>query len=369
MNINELLKHVVEQKASDLHLTVGVPPTIRLKGRLVRLEGPPLKPTDTEELTRQVLSEDKYELFKQRGEMDVSYSAYGVGRFRTSIYQQRGTIGMVVRVISTEVPHLSKLGLPEIISKLSLSPQGIILVPGPTASGKSTTLAAMVNHISDNKPCHILTLEDPIEYLFTHSKGLINQREIGSDSESFPSALRSALRQDPDVIMIGEMEDTETISTAITAAETEHLVMGAMYAADAPQAVERLIEMFPDHLQAHVRMQLAENLVAVIVQRLLPRKDGNGMVAAVEFLVVTPSIKSLIRNKSIQQLYSVMRSGAKPGMQTIDNHIMSLYEKNLIEAREALENATDRPTMARFLSRANHGLEDEEGEKEEEDIY
>lgn len=362
MNINELLKQVVEQKASDLHLTVGVPPTIRLKGKLVRLAGAPLKPEDTEALTRQVLNEEKYELFKKKGELDVSYSAYGVGRFRTSVYHQRGTIGLVVRVISTEVPDLSILGLPDIIAKLALSTQGIILVAGPTASGKSTTLAAMVNHINNQRACHILTLEDPIECLFSHKAGLINQREIGSDSESFASALRSALRQDPDVIMIGELEDMETVATAITAAETEHLVMGAMYAADAPQAVERLIEMFPDHMQNHVRLQLAENLVAVIVQRLLPRKDGQGMVAAVEYLVVTPSIKSLIRNKSIQQLYSVMRSGAKPGMQTIDNHIMGLYDKDLIDAREALENATDRPTMARFLSRAGLGQEDSEGD-------
>ncbi len=365
MNINELLKHVVEQKASDLHLTVGVPPTIRLKGQLVRLEGAPLKPEDTEELTRQVLSEEKFALLKEKGELDGSYSAFGVGRFRTSIYHQRGTIGLVVRVINTEVPNLSSLGLPDIISKLSLSPQGIILVAGATASGKSTTLAAMVNHINNNRACHILTIEDPIECLFSHNTGLINQREIGSDSESFANALRSALRQDPDVIMVGELQDMDTVSTAITASETEHLVMGAMYAADAPQAVERLIEMFPDHMQNHVRIQLAENLVAVIVQRLLPRKDGQGMVAAVEYLVVTPSIKSLIRNKSVQQLYSVMRSGAKPGMQTIDNHIMGLYDKDLIDARQALENATDRPTMARFLSRAGMGLED----KEENDIY
>ncbi len=364
MNINELLKHVVEQKASDLHLTVGITPTIRMKGKLVRMEGSPLNPSDTEELARQILSENQYEHFKEKGEKDVSYSAYGVGRFRASIYHQRGTIGLAVRVISTEVPHLSALVLPDIIYNLSMNSRGIILVAGPTASGKTTTLAAMVNYINSQKACHILTLEDPIEFLFSHRAGIINQREIGSDSETFATALRSALRQDPDIIMIGELEDMDTITTAIRAAETEHLVMGAMYAADAPQAVERLIEMFPDHMQDHIRTKLAENLVAVFVQRLLPRKDGQGMVAAVEYLVVTPSIKSLIRNKSIQQLYSAMQSGVKPGMQTIDNHIMSLFEKGFIDARDALENAIDRPTMARFLSRG--GME--EGEEDNE-IY
>ncbi len=361
MNINELLKLVVKEEASDLHLTVGAAPTMRVKGELTRLAIPPLAPTDTESFAREILSGERYGQFEEKGELDVSYSYSGVGRFRVSVYHQRGTVGLVFRVISTEVPDLSTLGLPDIITKLTQRLKGLIIVAGPARSGRSTTLAAMVNLINRQRPCHILTIENPIEYLHSHKEGLINQREVGSDSTSFPSALRSALRQDPDVILVGEMADPETVSTVITAAETEHLVMASMYAVEAPQVVDRLLELYPEHMHQHIRVQLANNLVGIIVQRLLPRKDDKGMIAAVEFLVVTPAIRNMIREGQTEQIHTIMKSGAKPGMQTIDIHLKSLYEKGLIKAKDALENAGDWSGMSRYLAGPASYYEEESG--------
>ncbi|HHX77825.1 MAG TPA: type IV pilus twitching motility protein PilT [Firmicutes bacterium] len=361
MNISELLKLVVKEGASDLHLAVGAPPTMRVNGELARLGIPPLAPANTESFAREILTGEKYSQFEAKGELDVSYSYSGLGRFRVSVYHQRGTVGLVFRVISTEVPDLVTLGLPDVITKLTERSKGLIIVAGPARSGKSTTLAAMVNYINRQRQCHILTIENPIEYLHCHKEGLVNQREIGSDSLSFSSALKSALRQDPDVIMVSEMADPETVSTVITAAETEHLVMASMYAGDVPQALNRILELYPEHMHQHIRVQLANNLLGIIVQRLLPRKDDKGMIAAVEFLVVTPAIRNMIRQGQTEQIYTLMKSGAKPGMQSIDTHLKSLYEKGLIKAKDALENAGDWAAMSRHLAGPASYSEEESG--------
>jgi len=257
---------------------------------------------------------------------------------------------MAIRVINTGVPEMSTLGLPDIVTRMTKRTKGLIMVTGPAGSGKSTTLAAMIDLINNERQCHIITLENPIEYLHTHKKAIINQREIGSDSESFPTALRSALRQDPDVIMVGEMMDPETISTALTAAETGHLVLASLHTIDAPQTIERIIDIFPPNQQGQVRVQLANTLVGVISQRLLPRKDGNGRVAVVGYLVTTPNIRSHIQEGRIQQIYSSMQNGVKSGMRSMDDHLQQLYQKGDIKAEDAMENAADRASMSRFMS-------------------
>jgi twitching motility protein PilT len=249
-----------------------------------------------------------------------------------------------------KVPPMSALGLPDIVTRLTLRSKGLILVAGPAGSGKTTTLAAMVNLINMERQCHIITLEDPIEYLHSHKKSIINQREIGSDSESFPTALRAALRQDPDVIMVGEMKDPETISLALTAAEMGHLVLASLHTLDAPQTINRIIDVFPPAQQEQLYVQLADTLVGIIAQRLLPRKDGQGRVAAVEFLAVTPVVRNLIRESKIHQLYMTMQTGAKSGMRTMDNHLQHLYLQGLIKAEDAMENAADRTSMSRFMN-------------------
>jgi twitching motility protein PilT len=360
MNISDLLKQAVDQDASDLHITVGVPPTIRLDGFLTYLTDIPLKPEDTLNLAKQLLDEKNFALFKEKGEIDFSYSYPGLGRFRVNVFRQRGTMSMAIRVINTTVPNISTLGLPDIVSRMTLRPKGLILVAGPAGSGKTTTLAAMVDLINEERHCHIITLEDPIEYLHKHKKSIINQREIGSDSESFPIALHAALRQDPDVIMVGEMKDLETISVAVTAAETGHMVLASLHTLDAHQTINRIIDIFPPVQQEQIRVQLSNTLIGIVAQRLLPRKDTKGRVAAVEFLAVTPVIRNLIREGRVQQIYASMQTGAKSGMRTLDNHLQQLYEKGLIKAEDAMENATDRSSMSRFMSQtaSRNGGED-----------
>ena len=254
-------------------------------------------------------------------------------------------------MISTTIPTIDSLGLPETVKTLTRRSRGLIIVTGPTGSGKSTTLAAMIDLINEEKFCHVLTLEDPIEYLHSNKKSIINQREIGRDSKTFPNALRAALRQDPDVILVGEMRDLETISIAITAAETGHLVMATLHTMDAPQTVERIIDVFPSNQQDQIRVQLANTLAGVISQRLLRRQDGTGRIAAVEILVSNPAVRNLIREKKVHQVYSFIQTGAKYGMQTMDNHLQELIEKGLIYAEEAMEHAVDTESMARFLQK------------------
>lgn len=349
MFINELLKQAVQQGASDLHISAGAAPALRLNGQLESLDGHPLQPDETLALAKQVLNKEKYETLIQIGEVDLSYTSPGLGCFRVNVFFQQGAVSIACRVISTEIPTIDSLGLPEAVKMLARRSRGLIIVTGPTGSGKSTTLAAMINLINEEKFCHILTLEDPIEYLHMKKKSIINQREIGRDSKTFPNALRAGLRQNPDVILVGEMRDLETISIAITAAETGHLVLATLHTMDAPQAVERIIDVFPPNQQDQIRAQLANTLAGVISQRLLRRQDGTGRIAATEILVSTPAVRNLIRDKKVHQIYSFMQTGAKFGMQTMDNHLQTLIEKGHVNAEEAMEHAIDVEAIARFL--------------------
>jgi twitching motility protein PilT len=340
----------VAQGASDLHISVGIPPLLRLHGELVPMSRPPLRPADTAGLVRQVLTEAQAETFLASGELDFSFSAPGVGRFRVNVYRQRGTAAMAMRAVTGEIPSLESLGLPAVTAQLVKYHKGLVLVTGPTGSGKSTTLAAMIDLINQQRRCHILTLEDPIEYLHQHKKSMVNQREIGQDSAGFARALRSALRQDPDVILVGEMRDLETIAIAITAAETGHLVLATLHTVDAPQTIDRVIDVFPPHQQQQIRVQLANTLVGVLSQRLLKRQGGKGRVAAVEILLNNAAVRNLIREGKVYQLYSVMQTGSRSGMQLMDASLVKLYQQGAIDYDTALEHAAKPENMKNVIS-------------------
>jgi twitching motility protein PilT len=346
-----LLEEAVRSKASDLHLSVGVPPIIRLHGELMPLDYPALVPEDTAVLAGQIMNKKQEEEFKEKGELDLAYSCPGLGRFRVNIYRQRGSIAIALRVLNTEIPTLSSLNLPAVIKDFTLYHKGLLLVTGPTGSGKSTTLASFIDLINQERSCHIITLEDPIEYLHQHKNCMINQREIGQDSGSFAEALRAALRQDPDVILVGEMRDLETISIAITAAETGHLVLATLHTVDAVQTIDRVIDVFPPHQQQQIRIQLANTLIGVIAQRLLRRKDGAGRVPAVEILVSNPAVRNLIREGKIHQIYSVIQTGGRQGMQLMDSYLEELYRRGIIDRQTAIENATDPENLSKNIGR------------------
>lgn len=349
--INLLVEESVGKKASDLHLSAGLPPIVRLHGELVPLDYPPLDPEDTTALAGQIMDEKQGKLFKEKGEIDLAYSCPNVARFRVNIFRQRGSTAIAMRVINTEIPTLSSLGLPKVIQNFTSYRKGLLLVTGPTGSGKSTTQASIIDLINQQRSCHILTLEDPIEYLHQNKNCMINQREIGQDSASFASALRAALREDPDVILVGEMRDLETISIAITAAETGHLVMATLHTVDAPQTIDRVIDVFPPHQQQQIRVQLANTLVGIVSQRLLRRKDGTGRVLAVETLTATPAVRNLIREGKIYQIYSVIQTSSRYGMQLMDASLKSLYERGAIDYDTAVGYAVDPEGMAKVLAR------------------
>lgn len=337
VHVDDLLRAAVREKASDLHLTVGVPPMLRVDGRLVSLEGfSALSVADTERLVSSMLKEAQLAKLAENGEVDFSYGVPGLARFRVNVYRQRGSLGAAARVIPTEVPSYKSLGLPDVIYQMAQRPQGLVLVTGATGCGKSTTLASIIDIINSERECHIITLEDPIEYLHRHKKAIINQREIGLDSRSFDAALRAALRQDPDVILVGEMRDHETISTAITAAETGHLVLATLHTNDAVQTVDRIVDVFPPHQQPQIRVQLAATLQAVISQALLPRADQKGRVVATEVLLATPAVRNLIREGKTHQILSILQTSGRLGMQTFETSFRSLLERGLI-SRETLQ--------------------------------
>lgn len=342
MNIVDLLKEVVERGASDLHLTVGKPPTFRIDGKLVFSEYPPLSPQDTEEMTRSLLDGERWQKFVEENELDFSTGIPQVGRFRVNLYRQRGSCGLAIRALSFRIPSMEELKLPvPVLQKLASLPRGLILVTGPTGSGKSTTLASMIDYINSTRSCHIITIEDPIEYLHTHKKSLINQREVGSDTPSFESALVHALRQDPDVILVGEMRNLETVSITLQAAETGHLVMATLHTNNAPQSVDRIVDIFPPHQQLQVRVQLASCIQGIISQQLLPRVDGKGRVVACEVMIANGAIRNLIREGKSYQIYSVMQTNRAQGMITMDQALFELYKRGLITWESALERAVD----------------------------
>lgn len=331
IHIDQLLIYAAENEASDVHIVVGRPPVFRINGVMMpQSKYPILVPELTKELFLQLAGEKKLEILQQIGEIDFAYSIHGIGRFRVNSFYQRGSISIILRLINSKIPTIEELNLPDIIVDLTNKRQGLLLVTGPTGSGKSTTLAAMIDRVNMERAAHILTLEDPIEYMHQHKNSIVTQREIGSDSKSFASALRAALRQDPDVILVGEMRDLETISTALTAAETGHLVLATLHTSSAAKTIDRIIDVFPSHQQQQVRAQLAEVLQGIIAQQLLPRSDGLGRVAALEILISTPAIRNLIREGKTHQINSSIQTGAKFGMQTMEMALRNLYQSGLI---------------------------------------
>ncbi|RDY66073.1 type IV pilus twitching motility protein PilT [Halobacillus trueperi] len=332
---DQLLTVANEYEASDIHLTVGVPPIFRIHGQLRKYGKNSLKPADTDGMAKAILSDDLHEQLISNREVDVSYGIAGVSRFRINIYYQRNCLSMAVRIVPREIPSIEDLHMPQVLKKISSYAQGLVLVTGPTGSGKSTTLASMVDYINQTARKHIITLEDPIEYTHNHKNCIVDQREVGFDTRNFANGLRSCLRQDPDVILVGELRDFETISTALTAAETGHLVFGTLHTTNAPDTIDRIIDVFPPNQQGQVRVQLANVLQAIVSQRLFRRLDKKGRRAAVEILLNTPASKNLIRNEKIHQIENVMQTSKALQMQTLEMSIQELLREKVIDERDA----------------------------------
>jgi len=385
MNIDELFKDTVDAQASDLHLTVGIPPSIRVWGKLQPLSYPALSPEDTFQLAYSMLNTFQKQKFEKNWELDLSYAVAGLGRFRVNVYRQRGSVGVAARVISETIPAMEELNIPMVLKDLCRLPRGLILVTGPTGHGKSTSLASMIDFINFERPAHIVTIEDPIEYVHHHKKSIVNQRELGFDTQTFPNALRAVLREDPNVIMVGEMRDLETIGAALTIAETGHLVFATLHTANAAQSIDRIVDVFPPHQQQQIRVQLASVLEAVISQQLLPnarfvdRKperrpvavaastggetgDGDrrehwpsieeiGRVPAVEVMIATPAIRNLIRESKTHQIHTAIQTGAQYGMQTMDQSLYSLYSRRLVSLENALARAIYPDELRKMIER------------------
>ncbi len=341
--IDDLLRQMKALDASDLHVTPGSPPVARVRGQLVRLEQfDKLTPDLTRELTYRILSTEQQKQLETARSVDLAYSLPGVARFRVNVFFQRATIGAAFRLIPTEIKSLKELGLPDHLEDLAGKPRGLVLVTGPTGSGKSTTLATLIDHINRTRSEHILTIEDPIEFLHWHRGCIVNQREIGPDTPTFAQALRAALRQDPDIVLVGEMRDLETISTALTAAETGHLVFATLHTQSAPQTIDRVIDAFPAEQQVQVRIQLATTLQGVVTQALLPTADGRGRIAALEILLPDDAVRNLIRQGKVEQIYSVMQTGTGRGMQTMEQALADLVLRKVV-TREVAMTCTTRP--------------------------
>ena len=349
VRIERLLEGMLERSASDLHLKAGHPPVLRIHGRLVpQTDWPVPDERAMEDLLIQLAGEREREVFERELELDFAYETE-TARFRVNAARQRGSIYLTLRAIPRAVPTLAELGLPQVCARLALLPQGLVLVTGPTGCGKSTTLAAMIEQVNRTVARRIVTLEDPIEYVFEDRLSVITQREVGADTRSFATGLKYALRQDPDVIMVGEMRDLETIAATLTAAETGHLVLATLHTPSAPEAVDRIVDVFPAHQQAQVRTQLAMTLAGVIAQRLIPRADGSGRVAACEVLIGIPAVRNLIRERKTPQMVSVMQTGREHGMQTMNWALYDLYRRGLITLEEAQAHATDLDDFRRLL--------------------
>jgi twitching motility protein PilT len=349
INMNDLLLVTVNEGSSDLHIRVGVPPMLRIHGSLTPLDSPPLTAEDTEALVRSITPEDKLHEMEQCGGADFSLPFGDLARFRVSVFRERGNLGIVLRQIPNKLLTLEQIGLPEQVKELLFKPRGLILVTGPTGSGKTTTLASMIDIINKERDVHIITVEDPIEYYHPHKKSVVTQREIGNDVTSFAEAIRRALRQDPDVIFVGEMRDLETMQAAITAAETGHLVFATLHTTGAAATVDRIVDAFPTDQQEQVRTQLSVGLVAVISQLLLARVDKPGRVAAFEIMISTPSIRSRIRDNKTFQISSDIQTGAKYGMISLDSHLMNLYLGGLISYDDLVTKSQDPDTLVQKL--------------------
>ena len=352
-SIDDLLEHVVVRGASDLHVTVGSEPVIRVNGRLERLEEfERLTPEETQRMLYRILSTEQQKHFEINRQIDISYSIPGLARFRVNVYFQRQSLGAAFRLIPAELKTLEQLGLPPVLKDFTTKPRGLVLVTGPTGSGKSTTLAAVIDEINRTRDDHITTIEDPIEFLHRHERCVVNQREIGPDATSFADALRGALRQDPDVILLGEMRDLETIATALTAAETGHLVFATLHTQDAPSTVDRLIDVFPAAQQEQVRVQIASTLQGIVTQTLLPTADGLGRVAALEILLPDDAVRNLIRQAKVEQIYSVMQTNTSRGMQTLEQALLDLVRRGKVSREIALMRSS-RPDQLKGLLQRN----------------
>ena len=353
MNLPDLLKSTMELGGSDLHLSIGSPPQVRVDGNLRRLEHPELTPEQTKALAYSVLTDAQKRKFEEFWELDLAFGLRGVGRFRCNVFNQKGAVGAVFRLIPEKIRSLEELGLPKVLADLADRPRGLVLVTGPTGSGKSTTLAAMLDRINIARSAHILTIEDPIEYLHQHKKCLVNQRELHADTQGFNSALRAALREDPDVVLVGEMRDLETMEAALKLAETGHLTMATLHTNSAAQTITRIIDAFPANQQAQIRTQLSLVLEGIACQALLPKSSGQGRVAALEILVATPAIRNLIRDDKIHQIYGTMQAGQeKLGMQTMNQALARLLERRVITTDMALSTSSNRDELVMMMQRA-----------------
>lgn len=357
--MEDLLQLVFDKDGSDLHIANGVPPMIRVNGKLAPTEYEPLTAEDTQKLIFSILTNDQRKTLEQTWELDCSYGVVGLGRFRVNVYKDKGAYAAALRTIATKIPRFDELGLPPVVKELIKKPRGLVLVTGPTGSGKSTTLASMIDMINTERAEHILTIEDPIEYVHASKKSLVNQRELGEDTRSFDNALKASLREDPDVILVGEMRDLETIRLALTAAETGHLVFGTLHTSSASQTVDRIVDVFPPHQQTQIRVQLSNSLVAVLSQTLLPKAAGmgadplargKGRVMAMEIMIVTPAIANLIREGKTAQIYSSIQTGGKYGMQTLEMVLRDLYQSRQITFEDAISKSSRPDDFQRLVN-------------------
>ncbi len=351
LEIEQILTFAAEQKASDVHLTVGLPPVLRINKELIYIEDDPLSPESIAEMMFSIMTDRQKEIFKEKLEFDFSYGLKGLARFRVNVFYQRGSIAAAFRRIPFDIPAIDSLGIPAIAHKIIEEERGFVLVTGPTGHGKSTSLAAMIDEINIKHSKHIVTIEDPIEYLFRHKRSVVVQREVGSDTLAFPNALRAALREDPDVILVGEMRDYETIATALTAAETGHLVFATLHTNSAAQSVDRIVDVFPPHQQEQVKTQLAGVLLAIFSQQLLPRVDTKGLTLATEVLVVTPAVRNLIREGKAYQIPSVIQTNKDKGMQTMEDSLKEIVVKGYINYEDGVRYAFNKENFVRIMGR------------------
>jgi twitching motility protein PilT len=356
-SLHDFLKEMVERGASDLHITPGVPPMIRTRGELVPLDYPPLKPQDTRQLCYSVLTDAQKHRFEENLELDLSFGVRGLSRFRANVFMQRGALAGAFRLIPYQIRSFQELGLPSVVNDLCSKPRGLILVTGPTGSGKSTTLAAMVDKINNDRREHIVTIEDPIEFTHQHKSCIVNQREVHQDTKSFNAALRSILRQDPDVVLIGEMRDLETIEAALTVSETGHLTFGTLHTNSCVQTINRVIDVFPAHQQPQIRAQLSFVLEGVMCQTLIPTMDGKGRALCMEIMVPNAAIRNLIREDKVHQIYSQIQVGqAKSGMQTMNQSLQMLYQRRVISFDDAMTRSPDPDELKQMLAGVTKGI-------------
>jgi len=355
--LDDMLRLLVRHEGSDLHLRAGEPPVFRVHGDLRRTNFPVIKAEQLKQVMYEIMGADRISRYERDLECDLAYQIKGLARFRVNVFKQQSSVGAVMRLIPIRVQTLDELNLPPVLKEIADLPRGLVLVTGPTGSGKSTTLAAMINHINENKPLHIITIEDPIEFMHGDKTAAVNQREVDMDTHSFAEGLRHVMRQNPDVILVGEMRDNETMQLAITAAETGHLVFSTVHTTDAAQTIDRIVDVFEPERQEQIRMQLAVTLQAVISMTLLPRADRPGRVAAFEIMIATPAIRNLIRERKTHQIYGSIQTGADMGMQTLDNHLLQLYRNGIVSFEMALSKSSN---PSEFSARAGGGKQPEE---------